>query len=235
MAALSCAQLLALWEQGARRHPLDRALLLFAQAAPERPPESLADAPLGACNAALMRLRRETFGNHLPLWLDCPGCGERLAFELEPAQLPPLQAPPEQVEVQGLRFRCPASRDLAAIAGLADAEHAANQLLLACAEDATALPRDEQALGELREALESALEAADPWADLALAYRCPACGAEGEASLDVAAYLWEEIDGSAQQLLDEIHLLARAYGWSEAQILALGDARRAAYLARVAP
>ena len=55
MAALSCAQLLALWEQGARRHPLDRALLLFAQAAPERTPESLADAPLGACNAALLK------------------------------------------------------------------------------------------------------------------------------------------------------------------------------------
>ncbi|MCY1273846.1 hypothetical protein D9M68_331020 [compost metagenome] len=235
MTALTSAQLLALWEHGARRHPLDRALLLFAVAAPDSPPETLADAPLGACNAALMRLRWETFGTRLPLWLDCPCCGERLEFELEPAQLPPMVAPPSAVEVAGLRFRCPASRDLAAVANLADTERAARRLLLACAERAEALPVDEQVLGELAEAVEAALESADPWADLALAFRCPACGADGEASLDVAGYLWEEVDGSARQLLDEIHLLAQAYGWSEAQILALGDVRRGAYLARVAP
>ena len=37
----------------------------------------------------------------------------------------------------------------------------------------------------------------------------------------------------AVQLLDEVHQLATAYGWTEAEILALSDTRRAAYLDRV--
>jgi rubredoxin len=86
-----------------------------------------------------------------------------------------------------------------------------------------------------REQIEGALESADPWADLSLAFQCPACGRDGEAGFDVASYLWEEVDVSARQLLNEVHLLAQAYGWSEAEILALSPARRSAYLARVAP
>ena len=63
MLPLTPAQLLTLWEHGAVRHPLDRALLLFAQAAPELAVEQLAERPLGECNAALMRLRW-----HRPMW-----------------------------------------------------------------------------------------------------------------------------------------------------------------------
>ena len=37
----------------------------------------------------------------------------------------------------------------------------------------------------------------------------------------------------AGALLHEVHRLASAYGWSEAQILALSPARRAQYLALV--
>jgi hypothetical protein len=33
-------------------------------------------------------------------------------------------------------------------------------------------------------------------------------------------------------LLDEVHVLARAYGWNEREILGLSAARRAAYLER---
>ena len=77
------------------------------------------------------------------------------------------------------------------------------------------------------------MDAADPWAELTLGIRCPACGHEDGAAFDIAAYLWEEIDSHARQLLDDIHTLATAYGWTEPDILALSDARRAAYLARV--
>ena len=129
MLPLTSSRLLALWEHGAARHPLDRALLLFAQAAPELPAASLADRPLGECHAALMRLRWHSFGKRMPLWLDCPACGERMEFELLPDQLPPMQPPQESVEVAGQRYRCPTSRDLARVASIADAELAAQQLL----------------------------------------------------------------------------------------------------------
>jgi rubredoxin len=228
MLPLTSSRLLALWEHGAPRHPLDRALLLFAQAAPDIPAEQLADRPLGECNAALMRLRWSSFGIRVALWLDCPACGERMEFELMPDQLPDMQPPPESIEVAGQRFRCPTSRDLARVAHMADMELAAEQLLLGCAGNS-------EVPGIPREQIEGALESADPWADLSLAFQCPACGRDGEAGFDVASYLWEEVDVSARQLLNEVHLLAQAYGWSEAEILALSPARRSAYLARVAP
>ena len=74
------AQLLALWEQGLRRHPVDRALLLCAWARPEVPGPRLAELPLGAINAALLRLREACFGARIDAYVDCPRCGERLSL-----------------------------------------------------------------------------------------------------------------------------------------------------------
>lgn len=235
MPALSAAQLLSVWEHGARRHPLDRALLLFAVAEPGLAPDALADAPLGACNAALMRLRRDCFGAAIPAWTDCPACGERMSFELDLAQLPAMTPVPDVVEVEGHRFRCPGARQLAALADCPDADEASRQLLLGCVAGDARLTADNAMLDQLLVHAEHAIEAADPWADLAVGYRCPACGHAGEAAFDIASYLWEEIEAHASRLLDEVHLLASSYGWREEEILALGDLRRAAYLARVTP
>lgn len=235
MSAPDNSQLLALWEHGERRHPLDRALLLYAFAAPGTPSQALADAPLGTCNAALMRWRQAVFGTRLSVWAACPACGERMEFELDSTQLPPMSPAPAAVEVAGQRFRCPSSRDLAQIAGYTDVNQAANRLLQACAESDLRLPSDELALGHLREAVEDAIETADPWADLSVLFQCPACEHRGEACFDVARYVWEDIDARARHLLNDVHLLAQAYGWSEPQILALSDTRRAAYLAWVCP
>ena len=48
--------------------------------------------------------------------------------------------------------------------------------------------------------------------------------------LDVAAFFWTELNAWAVRLLREIHALASAYGWREADILALSPKRRDLYL-----
>jgi hypothetical protein len=50
---------------------------------------------------------------------------------------------------------------------------------------------------------------------------------------DIGAFLWEEIAAQARRLLREVHTLARAYGWREADILVMSAARRQAYLEMV--
>jgi hypothetical protein len=231
MAALSPARLLAVWEMGARRHPIDRALLLFAQAEPALDPAQLADLPLGQRNAAILGLRTACFGTRLAAWVDCPACAERMSFELDPAQLPPRPAAaPGPVQVGGHRFMPPTSRHLAIAAGAADAGQATLALMRACLADP---PADDATLEALADAAGDALDAADPWADLSLALTCPACAAPVAACFDIAAYVWDELDTHARGLLDDIHTLAGAYGWREDEILALGEARRAAYLERV--
>lgn len=234
MPELTAGRLLAAWEHGARRHPIDRALLLFALAAPETPPEQLADQPLGRRNAALFALRRARFGERLAGFIDCVTCGERMELELDAAALPPLpSADSAPIEVAGQRFMRPTSRHLAALIHATDTEHAARSLLRACAETPQALPEEAGALGRLLEAVEAAMDEADPWADLSLAVACPACGHHDVAALDIAGLLWEELEVVAQGLLDDVDALARVYGWSEREILGLSEPRRAAYLARV--
>lgn len=227
-------RLLSIWEHGARRHPLDRAVLLLSLAEPRRAPETLADVPLGTRNAALLALRQACFDAPLEAWLDCPRCAQRMSLALGPDDLPPPPADDAApVEVHGHRFRRPGTRHLAALAHIDSPAEAARALMRSCAEQPERLPGDPAALAALQAELEDALDQADPWADLALQMHCPACGAATEASFDVAAFLWEELDAHAHQLLDDVHALAGAYGWSEREILALSPQRRAAYLARV--
>ncbi len=50
-------------------------------------------------------------------------------------------------------------------------------------------------------------------------------------ALDVGALLWERVAQAAPVLLGEVAALARAFGWTEPDVLALGETRRHAYLA----
>lgn len=227
---LSAQAVLIAWEQGRHRHPVDRALLLRALSSPTAEPAALADEPLGRCNVALLEARAATFGARLRAGLDCPACGAALEFELNTSELlgaHPEPAGPVAVEIDGIRFRAPCHRDLVHIAGEVDTDTAASRLATLCALD-----------GDLDEhpdiaEIELALERADPWSNPSLSLNCEECGHSWPEALDVPALFWAEVEHRAQMLLDEVHLLARAYGWTEGTILALSEHRRAAYLQRV--
>lgn len=230
MRALAGSELLSLWERGAERHALDRSALLAAAARPDWQADSIVDLPLGAVNASLLQLRSASFGPLLAGHADCAQCGQRLAFTLDTQQLLALadaDARPASTEAEGLCLRAPSLRDLAAVAHEADAALAARMLLARCTLAGDAAQIDATAL----RAIEDALDRLDPQADLEIALHCVACGHAGAAQLDPGALLWDEIATQAQRLLAQVHHLASAYGWSEAQILALSPARRASYLA----
>ena len=53
MTGMDAQSLIACWEHGRRRHPLDRALLLFAAADPQADPDTLADRTLGQAKCRL--------------------------------------------------------------------------------------------------------------------------------------------------------------------------------------
>jgi len=227
---MDALRLIDCWEHGRRRHPLDRALLLFAAAAPGEDPETLADRTLGERNAALLRLRQKMFGDALKSCVECPECGEQLEFALSANTLlepsPPGVARAAYVDIQGVRVRLPTTRDLASVATEGDplvAEARLFERLIGAASAAAPSPED----------LTRELDAADPCMDLALDLTCPACAHAWSAAFDVPAFLWEEVEVRARRLLDEVHALARSYGWAEREILALSEVRRNAYLERV--
>jgi hypothetical protein len=197
--------------------------------------ETLAHLPVGERDRRLLTLRRMLLGDRLECETSCPACGERLEHVLVASDLAgaPVDAVAEStVEHAGcrVRFRLPTSADLAASSAAPDAAQA---LLGRCVLDATrgderlaadALPR------ALLDAVAARMAELDPQANVRLALECAACSHRWEADLDVAGFVLAEIDAHARRLLAEVHGLASAYGWREADILALGPRRRRRYL-----
>jgi hypothetical protein len=233
MRACDDSGLLELWESGNRRHPLDRALLTLAAALPAVPREGLGDWPLGRRNQALIEFHGLCFGPRLEGMVACAGCREQLEVALSTRDLvgglpQPEEDPTQQtIEVNGEAFRLPNSKDLICLTREEDPHAAARLLAERCRVGSDgARDWDDGAL----ETIGERMAAADPLAEIQVHLRCPQCGCEQDEVLDVEAFLWAEINARARRVLSDVHTLARAYGWSEADILSMSEARRALYL-----
>lgn len=232
------AGFLAAWEAGTGRAPAGRALLLHGAARPDLAddPAALLARPVGEREADLFALRRALFGDRMQVRLACRACGADMEFELDAgefARVPGTGREPVVRVAEGgweVDFRLPAVADLTAAARDADPRRA---LLARCVVSATRDGRPASAdelPDEVQRRIAEAAETADPVADVALGVACPDCGEATRAELDIASYLWTELDAWARDLLLDVHLLATAYGWSEPEILALSPLRRRYYL-----
>jgi hypothetical protein len=81
-------------------------------------------------------------------------------------------------------------------------------------------------------AVESAMETLDPMAEITLRSTCPDCGGPVVGTLDPFGLIVAAMDRHGGIFL-EIDRLARAYHWSEGEILALPAMRRRHYLALI--
>ncbi len=242
MRVLSAADLLAVWEQGQTQSPVQQALLLLAAAYPETPPGVLTQLSIGQRDGLLLRLREETFGPQLVSQATCPDCGDRLELNFQVADIliDPVDPPPEelslQVENYAVTFHLPTSQDLEAIAHHQDLTQGQQSLLERCLT-AIAYEGEAQSLNQVPatvvEAVVEAMAAADPQADIQLALTCPSCQHQWQVIFDIVSFFWSEINNWAQRLLYDVHRLASAYGWREADILAMSAQRRQYYLGMV--
>ncbi len=234
MRTLAPSDLLLLWERGAALHAVDRALLALATAEPERGADELARLPLGDRDARLLELRRVTIGDRLEAVATCPRCDVRVELELACADLiagEDAGAGEWELDHGGARLtlRVLDSRDAAAaaIAGRDGGVEAARSALLS-----RAVVEAERDLGpDATAVVAAALAERDPRAELLLDMTCPDCGHAWQPVLDVASFVWAELTARAERLLGDVHSLARAYGWREADVLALSEVRRTTYVA----
>ncbi len=234
MAALSAHALLDIWSYGRGLHPIDQALALLAAAEPNTPSTEHAALSLGERNARLIALREAIFGPRLAALATCPHCGERLEFTLSTTDLRDqagsLSANADcEIEIEGrrLRVRPLTSVDLASIAGCDDAELSRSILAARALRDE---PESSGLSPEALDALGECLARCDPLAEALLDMVCSGCGYAWQLDFDIASFLWTELAAEARRLLQEVDVLARRYGWREADILALGAARRRLYL-----
>lgn len=217
-------------------------MLLLALCLPESEPAALARVCLGERDDRLLGLRAELFGDRLEAYAACPKCAAGVEVELSVRALRERRSPPDVSDiplVAGVlraRAKLPDSLDLAAAVRSQSAAQARDTIL---ARVIWELERDGERIeleridASERAALSEALGEADPRAETLLALACTDCSAEWQAPLDIAEYVWRELEREVRRLLDVVAALARSYGWSEAAILAMGRRRRQAYLDRV--
>jgi len=238
MRPLSAYDLLRIWEIGEDQHPLDRALTILGAACPEQTWDELAALSIGQRDARLLTLRERTSGPILNGFVECPRCAQRLEFDALVANLR-VEADPDVGEreliAEGLtlEFRLPNSQDLAAASVCQDLAEARSLLVQRCvlqaSRDGVPADRSELPAGVIAE-LAQRMAKCDPQAEVLLDLRCPTCDHAWQALFDIVDFYWAELAAQAKRLLREVHTLARAYGWREADILSMSARRRQFYL-----
>lgn len=225
MPAPTAAELLGAWERSAPLGPVEREDTLLRLAEPGLEPSGLV---VGERDARLLELRELLFGSELDGIAECPRCGDPVEYSLETRDL--LAGRPEHgafdlvVSDHKLSARLPTGADLAEAASAGDLDAARALLLERCLVEEPGVPA-----AEVVAALAEQLAEADRLADARLSLACPECRHEWTVAFEAGAWLWSELEAWAWRTLLDVHTLASAYGWSEAEILALGP-RRELYL-----
>jgi hypothetical protein len=209
-------------------------------------------------DATVLRLRQALVGDRVRADVPCPapGCGRRIDIDfhieaylahhaprrvrtrgrgwtLGPAdepgwfELTRVTAGREADKADRVRFRLPTVADLVVVAGRPGGEE---ELARRCLRPADAPNR-------LRRRAEVAMEAMAPSFAGDLQGTCPECSGTVTLQFDARWYCLRELRDRAAFVYPDVDLLARRYHWSESEILAMPQVRRAAYaeLARQAP
>jgi hypothetical protein len=233
--------LLQAWETLHGATPTERSLGLLGAVWPDLDHAQWRKVSIGDRDACLFLLQESLFGAQLQTITACPACGERLESRFMVRDVcTPLTSLPQPREPLLLaydgyrvRYRLPCSEDLLDLPTDTQTDAAAATLLQRCVIDAH---RDDAPIAspalpiEVQRRLSETMAELDPLADLQVAVNCPACSHAWSATMDIAAYLWGELDDWAQDLLAEVHALARHYAWSERDILTMSPVRRRFYL-----
>lgn len=242
MRPLSPSELLDAWERGLSAPPAARALGLLAAAEDGASIDALAGLSVGERDRRLLTLREWTFGSQMASVSVCPACRERLEWSVDAGALGVADAarPIDDLALESsgyaVRFRLPNTTDLAAAAEAGDVAAARRLILDRCLLDArhdgASIAAADVPSGVLDD-VASRMALVDRGADTDVALTCPACGHHWTVLFDIESFFWSELSAWAQRVLKDVHALAGAYGWREADILQMGQWRREYYLALI--
>lgn len=237
MHALTASTLLRVWERGAGQSSVTQALSLLAEAIPKTAVSELARLPIGRRDTLLLMLREQLFGSRVETSIICPNCHDQLdlVFDVDQVRAPVgTESRGEfrcDLDEYRVTFRLPTSEDLLTVFHVREPDAAKGLLLERCVmqilhrgETITTVP------SVLSNRVIEQMAQVDPHGDVQLAVTCGQCGHQWQALFDIASFVWREVGMWAKRQLREVHLLASAYGWAEADILGLSAWRRQRYL-----
>lgn len=225
------ATLIDLAERATQMSAGQWSVMLLERAFPQARRDDILALPVGTRDRLVLALRQTLVAGPMRAEPVCGACGETYEIAIDPSELglggeAPWADPGARTVRVGdtpVALRPVCLGDVLSIEAVADPVHAARLLAARVAGEAAAgLPA--AALGE-------ALEALDPAADVWIATECHECGAGQSVAFDPVPFVARELHQLAQGVLRDVVDIARAFHWSERDILALSDRRRAFYVA----
>lgn len=240
MKQLSAEELLMEWENSLPLPLIDRSLNLLSRLTGAGY-ATVARWSVGERDALLLEFREWLFGEKLLNLSACPSCGTQVEWEI---QIPDIRAH-SPVPEPGTRrfqhqsgpylidFRLPDSLDmkdaLFSPEKMADPLKTVARCIVGAGKSGT--ETDPAALPpEILEEIGDRMGEEDPLSLITMELHCPSCYKQWEATFDIMHYLWKEIDSWAQKMLRDVASLAKAFGWSEKEILRMTPSRRNLYL-----
>lgn len=223
------------WPQAAR----GAVLVAFDRAAPV---DAVLDLPVAVCAAQAVVAYSETFGAHADCYDTCDDCGKTICIMVDLTELAaaagPTPEPASGVPSTPVSLsRGPgcdhafSTQDLLTAGESADPARALRRHTV---RDTTGNPLPDDELEALTaDDLQIVDDAADRLAGVAasvLRMTCPHCGQDRRTPVDAGDLLWEAVALRARRLLLQVATLARAFGWTQDDVLALSTIRRRVYL-----
>jgi hypothetical protein len=218
----TAVELVAARSRGATNDPLDAAAL-----------------PVGDIDTLLTELRAAVLGDRLLAEGHCPACGAAVdvdfglqAFREHRAPRRPRGARPTgepgwwALERHAAEFRLPTAGDVLAAQ---ETTSPAAALAAVCVRSTEAADGDGEVPRGAIKAAERAMEALAPTLRDDVEGCCPDCGVTVALDVDVRELCLAELRFLAHAVLEDVHVLAGAYGWTEQTILDLPTRRRTAY------
>jgi hypothetical protein len=198
---------------------------------PDGEPIDVGELPVGDLDVIVVELRRRSLGDSVVGEATCAACGSRVDVALDLASYlqhcrprPSRRAVPTsepgcwRLRSGQLEFRLPKVADVLEAAGSPDPRKTILERCIHGVRTAAGIRSAERTMAGLGPTLLSQV-----------AGLCPECGASAELSFDAREFCLQELRSMASGVIEETHLLAWAYHWSERQILALAPWRRRAY------
>jgi len=228
--------------------PIARTTALLARCVtPFAGADAFEDMTMGDREALLLHIRRMTFGDRLNCLLSCPACSGRMDFQLNtetlivPAAAGARPQYDEDFLVDGItfrvKFRVPTGRDVqqAVANSAAVPDSAVHALIARCLESVhqadtkEEVPSTKWPAGLARQ-VAARMSELDPQAETKLHVECPACRHAFSVFFDIADFLFRELREQERRFYEEVHQLALAYHWGEAEILRMTVRKRQLYL-----
>ena len=195
------------------------------------------DLLVGDRDYLVLQLRRLSLGDAVQAVATCPACHEKLDVDFNIADIPvkarPGTAQTYSVDLAGrgrarrrVRFRLPTGADQEAVdaSGSGDPVEVLFRRCLVDDDGGRLSVTDRLAvIDEIGER--------SPEIDLELDLVCPACETSFVLPFDTTSFFLSELRRNGRRLLEQVHVLALHYHWTEADILGLTSARRRRYLA----